>query len=94
MADYLSFAGGIPLLDIESLGSEEELNVAELALKEEPIVQFNNLNVAVESLAIAPVHISEVPKKLPKDVAPDKEELIEGSGLYIKCPRILGCLDT
>ena len=42
MANYLSFAGGIPLLDTESLESEEELNVADLALEEEPIVHFNN----------------------------------------------------
>ena len=38
MADYLSFTGSIPLLDPEFLDSKEELNVAELALEEEPEV--------------------------------------------------------
>ena len=36
----------------------------------------------------------KVSRKRPRDVAPDKEELIEGSGLFVKCPRIPGCPDT
>ena len=55
MADYLSFTGGIPISDFESLDSEQELNIADLALEEEPEVQFNNPDVATESLTIAPV---------------------------------------
>ena len=84
MADYLSFADGIPLLDTESSDSEGELNVAELTLEEEPIVQFNNPSVVTESLATAPTPASEASKKHPQDIAPDEEELIEGSGLFVK----------
>ena len=94
MADYLSFTGGIPLSDTGSLDSEEELNVLDLALEEEPIVQFNNLNVAAESLATVPSHVPEVSRKRPQDVAPDKEELIEGNDLFIKRPRIPRCPDA
>ena len=38
MADYLSFAGGILILDFESSDLEQELNVADLTLEEEPMV--------------------------------------------------------
>ena len=94
MADYLSFAGGIPFSDPESSDSEEELNIAELTLEEEPKVQFNNLVVAVESLATAPISAPEVSKKWPRDIAPDEEELIEGSGLFVKRLWSPRCLDT
>ena len=94
MADYLSFAGGIPLSNIGSSNFEEELNVSDLALEEESVIQFNNPEVAAESLAITLVHILEVSKKHPRDVAPDEEELIEGSGLFVKRPHLLECPDT
>ena len=84
MVDYLSFTGSIPISDTESSDSEEELNFAELSLEEEPMVQFKNLSVDVESLATAPVPTLEPSKKYPRDVAPDEEELIEGSGLFVK----------
>ena len=86
MADYLSIAGGIPLSDPESSDSEGELNVAELAPEEEPEVQFNNPDVAVESLAIAPILAPEASRKQPRDIAPDEEKLIEGNGLFVKRP--------
>ena len=69
MADYWSFADGIPLSDPESSDSEEELNVAELTLEEEPEVQFNNPNIAAESLATTPIPTSEASKKWPWDIA-------------------------
>ena len=94
MADYLSFAGVIPLSDPESSDSKEELNVVELALEEELEVQFNNLDVTAETLATTPILAPEASRKWPRDIAPDVEELIEGSGLYIKCPRISRCPDS
>ena len=94
MANYLSFAGEIVLSDIESLDSDKELNVMDLALEEEPVIQFNCLGDATESLVTMPVQVPEAFKKWPRDMASDEEELIEGSGLYIKCPRIPRCPDT
>ena len=94
MADYLSFAGGIPLLDTESSDSKEELNISDLALEEEPIIQFNNPNVAAEILATVLVHGPNVSKKRPRDIALNEEELIEGSGLFVNRPHISRCSDT
>ena len=86
MDDYLSFVGGIPISDAESSDSDEELNVADLTLDEEPKVHFNNPNTESENLATAPVSNPEVSRKRPRDVALDEEELIEGSGLFAKRP--------
>ena len=94
MADYIFFAGGVPISDLESSNLDEELNVVGLTLDEESEVHFNNLNLELKSLAIASVSAMEVSKKRPRDEAPDEKELIEGSrGLFAKRPRIPGCLD-
>ena len=60
--------------------------MGDLTLEEDPKVQFNNPDVVVESLVIAPVPALEVSRKRPRDIGPDEEELIEGSGLFVKCP--------
>ena len=87
MADYLSFASGIPISDVESSDSDEELNVADLTLDKEKLeVHFNNPSTESENLATAPVLDLEVSRKRPRDVAPDEEELIEGNGLFMKRP--------
>ena len=39
------------------------------------------------------VQVLKFSKKRPRDIAPDEEELIEGSSLYIKRPRIPECPD-
>ena len=93
MADYLLFAGRIPISDFESSDSEQELNIIDLALEEEPEVQFNNPDVVAESLAMAPVPTPKVSRKRPLDIAPDEEELIEDSDLFMKRPHIPGCPD-
>ena len=94
MADYLSFVGRIPISDAESSDSDEELNVANLTLdEEESEVHFNNPSTESENLPTAPILDLEVLRKCPRDVAPDEEELIEGSSLFMKRPRILGCPD-
>ena len=80
----MSFAGGIVLSDAESSDFEKELNVTDLALEEEPVIQFNHSGDAIESLVTAPVQVSKASKKPHRDVAPNEEELIEGSDLYIK----------
>ena len=71
MVDYLSFTGRIPISDSESSDSEQELNVADLTLEEEPEVHFNNPSIESEDLATAPVPDPEVSRKHPRDVAPD-----------------------
>ena len=86
MVDYISFAGGIPISNVESSDSDEELNVTGLSLEEEQEVQFNNTNIELENLATSPVPDPEVLRKCPRDIAPDEEELIEGSGLFVKRP--------
>ena len=94
MADYLSFVGRIPISDAESSDLDEELNVIGLTLEEEePEVHFNNPNIESENLATALMQDPEVSRKSPRDVAMDEEELIEGSGLFSKHPRISGCPD-
>ena len=62
---------------------------------EEPEVRFNDPDVASDDLAVAPPALPEVSRKRPRDVdgAQDEEELIEGSGLFTKRPRIPGCPD-
>ena len=94
MADYLSFAGRIPISNSESSDSKQELNMVDLTLEEEPIVQFNNPNVDSESLATALVPVLEASRKRSRDLAPDEEELIKGSGLFVKLPWIPECPDT
>ena len=84
MADYLSFASEIPISDAESSDSDEELNVTDLTLEEEPEVQFNHPSIESEDLATAPVLGPEISRKHPQDVALDEEKLIEGSGLFAK----------
>ena len=92
MADYLSFAGGVPILVSESSDSDWELNVTGLTLDEEELeVHFNNPNIESEDLATTPVLDSEASRKCPWDDAQDEEELIEGSGLFVKRGRISGC---
>ena len=67
--------------------------MADLSLEEKPEVQFNNPNVVAESLATAPVPAPDVSRKRAWEFAPNEEELIEGSGLFVKRPQILGCPD-
>ena len=55
MANYLSFAGGIVLSDTESSDSDKELNVMDLALKEESVIHFNQLGDDAKNLATTPV---------------------------------------
>ena len=43
---------------------------------------------------ITPNPTSEASRKRTRDVAPDEEELIEGSGLFVKRPHIPECPDT
>ena len=65
MADYLLFAGGIPISDFESSDSEQELNVADLTLEEEPEVQLNNPSIESEDLETDPVPGPKVSRKYP-----------------------------
>ena len=85
MADYLFFAGGVPISVFESSDLDEELNVTGLTLEENELeVHFNNPSTESQDLATAPVPDSEVLRKHPRDDAQDEEELIEGSGLFEK----------
>ena len=45
------------------------------------------------SLATTPIPTPEVSRKRPQDITPDEEELIEGSGLFVKRLRIPGYPD-
>ena len=54
MADYLSFVGGIVLLNTESSDFDKELNVKDLSLEEEYVIQFNHPGEVTEILASAP----------------------------------------
>ena len=96
MADYLSFMGGITISDPVSSDLEEELNVSGLNLdEEEPEMRFNDPCIKSEDLAVAPNSNPETSRKWPRDDddAQNEEELIEGSGLFAKRPRIPGCPD-
>ena len=96
MADYLSFADGVPISVPVPSDSEEDFNMEGVDLdNEEPEVRFNDPDVASDDLAVAPPALPEVSRKRPRDVdgAQDEEELIEGSGLFTKRPRIPGCPD-
>ena len=55
MADYFSFADGVPISDPVSSDSDEELNLTDLTLDEEPEVRFNDPDLSMENLATAPV---------------------------------------
>ena len=68
--------------------------MADLTLEEELMVQFNNLNVESKSLATSLLTALEASRKHHRDVDPDKEKLIKGSGLFVKCPWIPECPDT
>ena len=55
MADYLSFANGVPILDPVSSDSEEDLDISGVNLDEEELeVQFNDPSIDAEDLAAAP----------------------------------------
>ena len=54
MADYISFADGVPISDPVSSDSEEDLDISGVNLDEEdPEVRFNDLSVDGEDLAAA-----------------------------------------
>ena len=94
MADYLSFADGVPISDPASSDSDEELNISEINLdEEEPEVRFNDPNADLEVLATSSITDPDVSQKRPRDEVESEEELIEGSGLFAKRPRIPGCPD-
>ena len=97
MADYLLFADGITISDPVSSDSKEELNVSGLNLdEEEPEVRFNDPSVESEDLTVADISNPEASQKRPHDDdndAQDEEELIKGSRLFAKRPRIPGCPD-
>ena len=94
MADYIFFAGGVPISVFESSDSDEELNVTGLNLEdEEPEVHFNDQNIESENLKTALEPKPEVSRKRPQDDAQDEEELIEGSGFFAKRTCISGCPD-
>ena len=96
MADYLSFADGVPISVPIPSDSDEDFNMEGVHLdNEEPEVRFNDPDIASDDLAVAPPSLPEVSRKRPRDNddAQNKEELIEGSGLFTKRPRIPGCPD-
>ena len=96
MADYLSFADGVPISDPVSSDSEEDLDISGVNLdEEEPEVRFNDPCIESEDLAVTPISNLEASRKRPRndDDAQNEEELIEGSGLFAKWPRISGCPD-
>ena len=96
MADYLSFADGVLISDPASSDSKEELNVSGLNLdEEEPEVRFNDPSAESEDLEVTPISNLEASRKRPRDDddAQNEEELIEGSGLFAKRPRIPGYPD-
>ena len=59
-------------------------------------MRFNDPCIESEDLAVTPISNPEASRKRPRDDnddAQDEEELIEGSGLFTKRPRIPGCPD-
>ena len=94
MADYLSFADGVPISDLASSDSDEELNISGINLdEEEPEVRFNDPNADLEVLATVLLTDPDSSRKRPRDDVEHEEELIEGSGLFAKWPLIPGCPD-
>ena len=96
MADYLSFADGVPISVPVPSDSDEDFNMEGVDLdEEEPEVRFDDPNITSDDLAVAPPSLPEVSRKRPRDDddAQNEEELIEGSGLFAKRPRIPGCPD-
>ena len=94
MADYLSFADGVPISNPASSDSDEELNMSGINLdEEEPEVRFNDPNADSEVLATVSLTDPDSSRKRPRDDVEYEEELIEGSGLFAKQPRIPGCPD-
>ena len=99
MVDYLSFADGIPISVAIPSDSDEDFNMEGVDLDEEepgvPEVRFNDPTVEAEELVIAPPSSLEPSRKCPRedDDSQDREELIEGIGIFAKRPRIPGCPD-
>ena len=96
MVDYLSFADRVPISDPAPSDSDEDFNMEGVNLdEEEPEVRFDDPTVASDDLAVAPSSNPEVSLKRPRDDddTQNEEELIEGSGLFAKWPRIPGCQD-
>ena len=92
MADYLSFADGVPISDPVSSDSEEDLDISGMNLdEEEPEVRFNDPSVDAEDLVAASQINLDSSRKCWLDDAEDEEEIFEGSGLFAKRPRISGC---
>ena len=92
MIDYFAFADRILLYD-----EEEEIQEAiDLTQEQEDLeVQTDPQPSTNESLVINPT-LKEAPetyKKCSRDKESDEEELIDGSGLFVKFLRILRCLD-
>ena len=87
MADYLSFADGVPISVPVPSDSDEDFNMEGVDLdEEEPEVRFDDPNITSDDLAVAPPSLPEVSRKRPRDDddAQNEEELIEGSGLFTK----------
>ena len=96
MADYLSFADGVPISVPVPSDSDKDFNMEGVDLnEEEQEVRFDDPNITSDDLVVAPPALPEVSRKRPRDDdgAQDEEELIEGSGLFTKRPRIPGCPD-
>ena len=75
MADYLSFADGVPISDPASSDSDEELNISGINLdEEEPEVRFNDPNVESESLVVAPISNPGASRKQPREDDDDAQD--------------------
>ena len=72
MADYLSFADGIPILDPIPADSDKEFDMSGVNLDEVeepgvPEVRFNDPTVEAEDLVIAPTSSPELSRKRPRE---------------------------
>ena len=68
MADYLSFADGVPISVPVPSDSDEDFNMEGVDLdNDEPEVRFNDPDVASDDLAVAPPALPEVSRKRPHD---------------------------
>ena len=56
-------------------------------------MRFNDPDADSEVLATVPITDPDSSRKRPRDDVEHEEELIEGSGLFAKRPRIPGCPD-